>query len=1269
MPLNEQQRLVATTFGVPMAVMAGAGSGKTHTLKERVANAFDARVVGPGAEPLESIDQLLAITFTEKAALELKSRIKQTLRQRGLVGEALRVDGAWISTIHGMCSRILKENALELRIDPAFQVVADDERASLLDEATEHVLLDAGPSAAGGGGEPQATAEDVEALCAEYGRDSLKAMVADLVGAAARSPEGFDAVVGPRLAPSLASEAESLRADVASWLSAGGARRVGADDVTLAQIEEYLEEIVPGGRGKAAAAAADEVLPWGAGAGLTAAQHKDYCCLVARLAQAARLWGPLERVARSTARIFRESKIEQGLFDNDDLLVEAHRALGIPSVRERYKDRFRLVLVDEFQDTDRLQLDVVKALAGPSGERLCVVGDPEQSIYRFRGADLEVCTDHLAQVERQGGMVVELADNYRSHEDVLDFVDLVFAPEAGEEGHSRYQRLRHARDEGRVPEGRRHRAGEGPRVEVVDVEWAAGRAAAGRRLEAAWVARRLRRSHDASGRPFGQMAILLGKMTHADVYAQALDDAGIPCAVTGGSVLAGKAEAQVMVALARTLANPRDDEAAFGLLASDVFGLDEADLVAMVDAAREQGARGTGVGEALATLLERASGHGDDGLVAALGPSLAAGRVGAAVATLGRAERRLAGRGVARVMEGVLADSGWLARMQGPDAPGPAGGGSVTGQARAANALKVVRMARDLEGEGRLGASSVAEALKRRLESSKEAPGVLSAEGSDFVRIMTIHASKGLQFPVVAVAELDGAAPPRRGRARGCLVDGRTLVSLDVEESLARCGSRMRGCADTAKAARAMQVLPSCPEGDASAADADTLRRCVREAESAGDLAARAAALSALDTRLDDDELERRLYVAFTRAEEELVVCMGTQVRASELEDALSGLPDAGLKADEAVLLSRTSSRKVPEEERAGARRRVAELRDHVNLPLAGEPKGVPGRIRARRDEMVGRGLSYLTASAAQVARFEATGELPGGWDGAQAEERGAFLDYEPAPAAARGAARPAVPVPDAWPAMDAPRLRLAPLARWGLASASALHAALPEDDGDDVPALGPVPTYPLDDDPFPARGASATERGSAFHLLAEAAARRWEPGSALVLPRERLAPTRRLFGLTDAQGDALEGEMATWLGSSEARAMASHAHLLPEVPFFVGLPGEVGRPQRALQGFIDLLAFDEPDGGRAWVVDYKTGRFLDTDAARRAAYDVQARTYAYALLARGFSEVRLAFVFVDQPMPSGEPAVCRFPAPGEPPYAAVALAASLARDLRRARR
>ena len=124
----------------PLLISAGAGSGKTFTLTRRIAWALTPGSAGEGRAFVDDIDQVLAITFTEKAAREIKARVRSTLRQEGLVEQALKVDAAWISTIHGMCSRILKEHALSLGMDPAFSIVGEQEQRDLLDACIEEAI-------------------------------------------------------------------------------------------------------------------------------------------------------------------------------------------------------------------------------------------------------------------------------------------------------------------------------------------------------------------------------------------------------------------------------------------------------------------------------------------------------------------------------------------------------------------------------------------------------------------------------------------------------------------------------------------------------------------------------------------------------------------------------------------------------------------------------------------------------------------------------------------------------------------------------------------------------------------------------------------------------------------------------------------------------------------------------------------------------------------------------------------------------------------------
>ena len=132
--LMPQQLQVVKTLDRPLFVSAGAGSGKTFTLTRRIVYALS-----PESGPfVEHLDQVLAITFTKDAAAEIRDRVRRALIEEGMDEEALTVDDAWISTIHGMCSRILRAHALELGIDPEFTVLTDTDE--LMDQAVEHVL-------------------------------------------------------------------------------------------------------------------------------------------------------------------------------------------------------------------------------------------------------------------------------------------------------------------------------------------------------------------------------------------------------------------------------------------------------------------------------------------------------------------------------------------------------------------------------------------------------------------------------------------------------------------------------------------------------------------------------------------------------------------------------------------------------------------------------------------------------------------------------------------------------------------------------------------------------------------------------------------------------------------------------------------------------------------------------------------------------------------------------------------------------------------------
>ena len=1227
-PTPSQRACIQETFAVPSAVVAGAGSGKTDTLTRRVVYAL----LHPEASGAADIEDILAITYTEKAARELSSRIKEALLAaatpaNGLAEQALKADGAWISTIHGMAARILRENALTFGIDPAFAVIADEEQQACFAQALESALAD---------GADRHAADALADLGREYGPGAVRSMVGALAAKMAAAPEGLAPVMPPaqpgsalvtlglrvqelcrRLGEAAGSSKKKEPSSLADWReeSAAALRRLFAWPADAA-----VEDAVPDPRRVAELEALDapaaldllEAFPPFPGRPGQAKIPLESCGLLPQaaliqcagdicLALAAPHSRALVALAERCTAAYRQLKDARGVLDNDDLLALCAARLADPAnaaIAERYHRRFKLVMVDEFQDTNQMQVDMINLVAGgepgvPS-PKLCVVGDAQQSIYRFRNADLSVFQDHVRRVQASPrGRRLQLGENFRSHGEILAFSKGVFSRVFGED----YLDLLHGRDEARVEASGQGWRGAVPgedaavprRVNVTVFSTGKGRVYS--QAAADSIARDFRTLADR-GTPAGSMAVLLGKMTHAAVYARALEAVGLKCAITGGSVFRDTAEAKLCEALLFALANPRDTESLASVLASDLFGLGAEGLLALV------------------SLREEGAGRLSDAFTAEEAPDLGDGAAARAVAVLREAYGRTGADSAAAIVGDILYRSGWLGRL-GPD-----------GQARAANAFKALRIIEAIEGEGTTGILDTARRFRAHLQAAKEPPGVLSAEGADFVRIMTIHASKGLSIPVVAVAEADGGAGPS-SRMRLLEDGGRTFLALAPHHSLDDRGGL---------AAKALErkVPPQGPEA-----------RRILQAAAAGEGVSAIDfyhAIGALDRIGEAEEHLRKLYVAYTRSKEALFVTMKALPKGCEDPLAAGDVPGAiahrlfGAGGWTACA------------EGAGAALQVVPLhtayRDNPAFDIDWEVR-----------------FQHIPAPGAEAGEGEgaedASGQVP--------------VETALAPPCA-DASRPGLL---AYPESGAPLPPAQPYrALWaqGVLSASSIGAAAEEAQGGPeqsvagevapLPPAGDAFEEPLlcdPDDEGPA--AAATERGTAFHALAEWAARHRGPDGALAMPpTERIEATGRLFGLNGAQRRELPGLLKRWLGSPQAQAMQTHAHVVPEQPFWVRLhDGDeaAGRAPLVLQGFIDLLAYDEPGRGLASVIDYKTGTHLKDDAERRGAYGLQAACYAYALLLQGFDEVVLDFVFVDQPDPAdpGRPGVVRFPGPGEEPY------------------
>ena len=1175
MALTPGQKKCVDTLVGPVAVSAGAGSGKTFTLTRRIVHSLECGFVS-------GIDEVLAITFTSKAASEIKSRVKGALKACGRSDQALLVDSAWISTIHGACARMLRAHALDLGIAPDFTVADEAAASDMLDAALEEVLGTENDIISPG---------DYDALFTEYAARqvgsvsaaSVEGMVRDIVIAAQSSPEGMASIVP---APSAASHRKlmarmaSLAGDITAVCEAqkpgktrdafldGTARALEGLEATQQQGEEpspeQVLELFNAFPVPSRAFGASEYKELAA----EAAQGYLSLMMEARLALAE---PRMREVIDLSGRVFdayRRRKHEAGMLDNDDLLTMASRMFSEhPEIAAEYADRFKLIMVDEFQDTDQLQVNMVKRMAGKNFERLCTVGDAQQSIYRFRGADVSVYDRHLASVANtnEAGLI-ELADNFRSHVDVLAFVDCVFS-QPSVFGRS-FMSLSASRDSGRIDCPYQ---GSDPRIEVQLTTYPRGVASDPARAAVAQrIAQRFAKLVD-EGHSAGDMVVLLGSMRCADVYADAIREQGLSCVVSGGSIFGRAPEVRLAVRLAEVIANPKDTEALFEVLSSEIFALTADDFIDL----------STGLDELRGIPRRRSLDSGVSVCAAAENDASLTPGLRAAVRTLKKAAFRVRLEPLSKVMEGVLLDSGWLRRLEDEGAEG---------LARAANVYKACRLARDIERRKGSGPAQTAVELRAHIEIAKEAPGSLSSKSGDFIRIMTVHASKGLEFPIVAVAELR-SDEVRSSRMVRTTLNGKTYLSLDA------------GATATRLTAKQSQLIAKCTSVDPFEGDEDDefYQQLIENPGDHSPVEVRCA-IRQHEHLGETEETRRLLYVALTRAQE-AIICA---IAGKTTKDDPTGLAKS--------------------------------VWGSVESALCGEGNAFEPGVTL---------LDFGGESPARVERIDLVVESEEPYDSEVAGAEAANQEEGCSLAGGSDPARRTVEIPEvlphcellaqAWPASRADVFSYSSIAHSPSDEAGTSSSA-EEIISSKVPPVEKPGFSEVDEAAWTAIRASlsgdadkATDLGTAFHRLAQQAVCTHAESAALVCPdKSHVDALARHCGLSDLQRIRLTEALARWFESDLAARVATFSRLRAEVPFFV----RVGRGASApfMEGEIDLLA-DGEDGRTALVVDYKTGGSLgETPTQLHEKHRLQALCYAYALLMQGYESTEFAFVRVEQP-------------------------------------
>lgn len=839
------QREIITTLDKPLMVSAGAGSGKTFTLTQRIAYALESESSG-----IDGIDSIMAITFTRKAAGELKARVKRRLLDLGREEDALKVDDAWISTIHGACSRILREHALELGIDPGFEVLSETDvsrlRGDAMDrvldevrESDEHSLLRFVNSIGMRSQSPNSPSVEryIDALT-----DRVKALPG---GFSALAPEGDmpDArallrrmvMLGETFLECLESlTGKKTKADEANRADVEAALKAANSYLDSAPIIDFSDPAFDAGRYARVFFSFPKTSPKYRTKDGDPSFFADYRVEYAELgleAEAGLAMRELRFVVELAQRVDAAYSQLKGAsrLDNTDLLQGAWRALEEnPEICRDYRERFKMIMIDEFQDTDELQVALVRKLAAPDLSNVCTVGDAQQSIYRFRGADVNVFYGYRDLLEGDGfdARFVSLPDNFRSHADVLSCVDAIFSQPAvfGD-------RFLSLAPKGAINDVDDPLFASRPRISMAVFDYRRGGPGVAAATEACAdrIAAHFADLRQAGAEP-SSMVVLLGKMSNVDVYAGALRRAGFECIVAGGSTFSAAEEVGLVASLLRFLSNASDDEALYRILASELFSVGDAGLLHLTSRYDSKGIlrrRPLSTGFA-AWDRERSSA----GL-----PEVENDRVDFAFLTLHEVQACARRFGAARALTDLLRRSGWLARLECEGA---------RGQAVVGNLSKALRMVTDLEAKG-IGLPRLADRFSEDCATLKLTPGTLATASSDFVRIMTVHASKGLEFDHVALGDMRFDASSSDLVAEN--IEGRTYLSM-----------RPVAAAPVRSVVTALRGYLDPPLGVADE---------VTSAVEAGECA---FALEEYQKSQELSEAHRLLYVALTRAVKSLFV-------------------------------------------------------------------------------------------------------------------------------------------------------------------------------------------------------------------------------------------------------------------------------------------------------------------------------------------------------------------------------------------------------------
>ena len=743
-----------------LIVSAAAGAGKTAVLTERVV-----RLVEGGMD----IDRLLILTFTRAAAAEMKERIQNTLQQRAadaedealkarLYRQSARCPNASISTIHAFCARVVNRYFHLVGLSPTAATMDETESPVLRDQAVDQALTDL-------------ATEDAPAyrlLARAFGQeDNLKQALDSLDGFLMAQPDPAGWL--RQAEADLTSRAAYDQAVAVCFEEDRGTFEAALADLVRLRdsyppawgnLISYLDQTIPHGRGallqktpeayaQALCAVTFGKITWPKDMEQrdrdalekarkkvkeeAANQAKTYGQDGEKLWQihlsGARVLLALTDLWRRQQGIYDGMKRERDRIDFNDLEHFCAKILENEEAAAEYRDRFTAIIVDEYQDSNAVQEAILNRIRRP--DDLFFVGDVKQSIYGFRMAEPGLFLEKLRTFTGEAGSRIDLSHNFRSSPEILDAVNRVFEklmrPGQSLVAYDEKAALRPgmAQPQGQVELHLIERSRDETAEDAEDIQNAEAEARfCARRIRELMEAETYQEGTDKAPRNYryGDFAILLRSMPNARVFARTLALAGIPCyaQLTGGYF--ESVEVMVMLNLLRVIDNRRQDIPLLSVLRSGVGGFSHEELIGL----RTKWPKG----ELLDCLLAAAE----------------ADPAGKAARFLGRIElwrRESMISSVEELLSRLLDETELYVEM----------GAMAGGAQRQANLDALVSKARSYDETGSFGLHGFLKYMDDARDSAKS--GAAQTAQSDVVRILSIHKSKGLEFPVVFLCELN----------------------------------------------------------------------------------------------------------------------------------------------------------------------------------------------------------------------------------------------------------------------------------------------------------------------------------------------------------------------------------------------------------------------------------------------------------------------------------------------------------------------------------